>query len=351
MLKFYHVADIHLDSQFSSLPEQKAQIRCEEHFNALSNLIFSAIEENIDYIFIPGDIFDVPDPAFKTVEFVKALFAKFKGKIIISPGNHDFYYFDSPYAGKWSDNVFIFKTTDISSFDFDDLTVYGFASDNFFSNDTPLENFVNNSASPTVMVAHGNISSSESNYISISESQIESSNLTYLALGHSHTNKISKLGETTYAYTGVLEPRGFDEQGQKGYIYGEIDNSYVKVVFRPVSKRIYNVSEIEVTDKTLTEIIDLISQIKADILRVVLTGETDNDNLEDILNQNFLNEFFHFTLRNETKKTIKPWARLNEDSLVGLFLQDLHEKYQKTDLEEQKKQILKAVRFGLDAMQ
>ena len=43
------------------------------------------------------------------------------------------------------------------------------------------------------------------------------------------------------------------------------------------------------------------------------------------------------------------WARCGEDSLRGLFLQDLREQYAAAD-EEGKKQVLRAARFGLAAL-
>ena len=55
------------------------------------------------------------------------------------------------------------------------------------------------------------------------------------------------------------------------------------------------------------------------------------------------------TLTDETYPEEDVWARCGEDSLRGLFLQDLRERYDAAD-GERKKQILQAVRFGLAAL-
>lgn len=55
------------------------------------------------------------------------------------------------------------------------------------------------------------------------------------------------------------------------------------------------------------------------------------------------------TLTDETYPEEDVWARCGEDSLRGLFLQDLREQYAAAD-EEGKKQVLRAARFGLAAL-
>ena len=44
------------------------------------------------------------------------------------------------------------------------------------------------------------------------------------------------------------------------------------------------------------------------------------------------------------------WARCDDDTLRGLFLRQMREKYDGTTDEEQRSQIEMAVRFGLNAM-
>ena len=55
------------------------------------------------------------------------------------------------------------------------------------------------------------------------------------------------------------------------------------------------------------------------------------------------------TLTDETYPAEDVWARCGEDSLRGLFLQELRSRYDASD-EAGKKQILQAARFGLAAL-
>ena len=74
----------------------------------------------------------------------------------------------------------------------------------------------------------------------MSVTQLERSNLDYVALGHVHSfDGIHTVGKTTYAYSGIVEGRGFDECGEKGFIKGVISKRYNKFKFYPISKRKY----------------------------------------------------------------------------------------------------------------
>ena len=69
----------------------------------------------------------------------------------------------------------------------------------------------------------------------------------------------------------------------------------------------------------------------------------------DWLQQELADRFYALELRDQTRMKQDLWARCGEDSLRGLFLQELRKKYDAAD-EAERKRIEQAVRFGLAAM-
>ena len=86
-----------------------------------------------------------------------------------------------------------------------------------------------------------------------------------------------------------------------------------------------------------------------DICRVLLTGARRADFSIPALEGELAGLCASLTLTDETYPEEDVWARCGEDSLRGLFLQDLREQYAAAD-EEGKKQVLRAARFGLAAL-
>ena len=70
----------------------------------------------------------------------------------------------------------------------------------------------------------------------------------YLALGHIHEYKSGKIDTRgTYAQSGCLEGRGFDETGAKGFVLLEVDD-VVKSTFVPFAQRTIHEFMVDLTD-------------------------------------------------------------------------------------------------------
>jgi len=72
MFTFIHSADLHLDSPLRGLAEKPdapvEEIRSATR-RALENLVSLAIEENVDFVLIAGDIYDGDWPDYSTGRF------------------------------------------------------------------------------------------------------------------------------------------------------------------------------------------------------------------------------------------------------------------------------------------
>ena len=86
---------------------------------------------------------------------------------------------------------------------------------------------------------------------------------------------------------------------------------------------------------------------KAD--RIILTGERTEDFSLTALQSRLEDRFFQLELRDETRAPEDLWARCGEDSLRGLFLQEMHRQLESAAPED-RAAIEQAVRFGLAAM-
>ena len=121
--------------------------------------------------------------------------------------------------------------------------------------------------------------------------------------------------------------------------------------FIPFARRRYQSVAADVTDCDPAEAVRqaLEGDCGQDICRVLLTGARRADFSIPTLEGELAGLCASLTLTDETYPEEDVWVRCGEDSLRGLFLQDLREQYAAAD-EEGKKQVLRAARFGLAAL-
>jgi len=121
-LRVLHAADFHLGSPFAALSASKTAIRQGEQRAAFRAVIDMCRKEKTQLLLLAGDLLDqLRFPA----EQMRSLIDSFAGipdtVVVISPGNHDPYTQDSPYAKQvWPSNVHIF-TGEFSSFYFPEI--------------------------------------------------------------------------------------------------------------------------------------------------------------------------------------------------------------------------------------
>jgi DNA repair exonuclease SbcCD nuclease subunit len=206
-----------------------------------------------------------------------------------------------------------------------------------------------------LMVLHGDVDSPSDTYNPISTENIAASGLDYLALGHVHTySGIKKAGNTYYAYPGCPEGRGFDETGEKGCIIGTVDKGSCDLKFVPLGGRRYEILKVDVTgcdDIAAAVLAALPDGTERDIYRVILTGECGSVPDMASVKAAIEDKFYSVTLRDATRIQRDVWQEAYSDTLKGLFLLRLKEKYDAARDENEKQQIMLAVRYGLSALE
>ena len=355
-MRILHAADLHLDSAFAGLAEEKAALLRQESRDILRRMVDWANDHAVDVMLLSGDLFDSDRMYSQTARTLAQALARFRGRIFLSPGNHDFYAPGSGYdAVDWPENVHIFtsrrpQTVLLRSLNAS-VTGAAFTSAEEWE---PFDgaSFSGGDAPIRLGVLHGEVTRGERKYRAIPPAAIEKTNLTYLALGHVHRCAgVQRAGNTAYAYPGCLPGRGFDETGDKGFLYGEITPEKVELEFIPFAPRRYQSVTADITDRDPADAVRqaLDPDCGQDICRVLLTGSRRENFSLSALTSELSGLCAALELTDETYPEEDVWARCGEDSLRGLFLQNLRARYDGAD-EDEKRQLLQAARFGLAAL-
>lgn len=359
MLTFLHAADFHLDSPFHALPPEQAAERRQEQRQLLTRLADTARQAQVDLVFLAGDLFDGQRARPETVQALYQVLEELEAEVFLSPGNHDPYSPTSPY-GKfpWPDHVHIFTQAAPARVEVPQLgaVVYGSAFTSLYRMDSPLAGF---HAQEEDLAAfgcfHGDLSSAHSRYGPITHNEIAASGLHYLALGHSHSaSGLKRAGKTYYAWPGCPEGRGFDETGEKGVLCGTVsDDGTVEASFVPFARRRYEIVEADVTGRTALEAAEQVTRgdTRRDLYRIILTGESDGAVNARAVESALRERFYALEVRDETRMAVDVWAGAGEDSLRGIFLRTLRQKWESAPDEETRRRIALAARFGLAALE
>lgn len=355
-MKLLHAADLHLDSPFAGLDDRQAALLRQESRDTLGRLVDWANDHAADVMLLTGDLFDSDRLYSQTARTLALALGRFRGRIFLAPGNHDPYAPGGGYdAVDWPENVHIFPSRTPQTVLLPELnaSVTGaaftsaedrepFSGAAFAGSDAPIR----------LGVVHGEVTRGESKYRPITPAEIEKTGLTYLALGHVHRcGGVQRAGAVAYAYPGCLPGRGFDETGDKGFLFGEVTAAGADLEFIPFARRRYQSVTADITDRDPAEAVRgaLEGDCGQDICRVLLTGARRADFSVTALGSELSGLCAALTLTDETYPAEDVWARCGEDSLRGLFLQELRSRYDAAD-EAEKKQILQAARFGLAAL-
>ncbi len=358
MVKILHTADCHLGSPISGLTSAASAVRRQQLESAFSDMLKKASELSVDVMLISGDLFDNEYAAPSTVKRLNDFALENKDiRIVIAPGNHDCIMGNKCYASLSAENITVFNSGEIERVDIPrlNLTIYGIGNINPHSERRYLRDFyVDDVSRINIMCCHGLITGQGGHtpYNPITREDMAGSGLDYIALGHVHAySGIEHLGSVSYAYPGCILGRGFDEQGEKGYIIGSIDKGTANLNFvksdYPSFRRVY----VDCTDSCdMTEVISRAQTAcenipDADFVSVVLDGRVKS---ELVINRTVvkdaLRRFSFIKVADKTLPRLDYMEMVNEQTLKGLFIRSVLE----SGLDEAEAQ--KAISIGLAAL-
>lgn len=363
-VKVLHCADLHFDTPFKELSKEISDTSKNELLEVFKNIIDLAIDENIEVLLIAGDVFDNLTVNKNTLFFISDQIRRIKNiKVFISPGNHDPYNEKSFYSMiNWPENVYIFKgDMEFKEVKELNLIVWGAGFRQNYENETLLRGIDVDNDKINIMLLHGEIASnnSKNEYNPIYINDIYKSNIDYIALGHKHKfSGILKEGMTTYAYSGCPQGRGFDEEGEKGVIIGEVYKSGTNLEFFPVYKRKYVTKEIDITgtnnyDEVVFKVLSDLSdeEIYKNFYKIILKGELkEHFKLrENLLIEKLKNKFYYIKIINQTSIEVNLEELSRDYSIKGKFISKILEKLK--DASDDDKEILKlALKIGIQCL-
>lgn len=357
-MKFVHIADMHFDTPFTSLNsrENLGEKRRLEQRNAFKKVIDYIKENDVEYLFIAGDLYEQEYVRKSTIDYIAKQFKEIPStKIFITPGNHDPYIKNSFYnTYEFGENVYIFNTSEIQKYEDENVNIYGMAFTEFYMQESNLGDIkLLYSTKPNIFIAHSDLNGSKDeeglSYNPILESRLNLLGFDYIALGHIHKNNIEN--KNRIYYPGSMISLGFDELGSHGMIVGELTKEKFNMDFVELDDRKFeeielDISEIASKEELIEKIISL-NLKEMNMYKIILIGKRNFEInaryiLKVISNDNILK------IKDCTKLNFNIEELANQNNLRGIFVKEVLKMYENGLCTEGEFQ--KAIEIGLDAM-
>lgn len=378
-VKFLHCADNHLDAPFTSLEgsEGSSSLRRQDLKDTFSKIIELARSEEIELLLISGDLYEHNYVKKSTINFINDMFKSIPNtKVVLVPGNHDPYIVNSFYKNfSWNENVYILtELNPYVIFETLKVCVFGVGFTNFFEekalefNIKPIyPDYIN------ILMLHGTVDLDfkQSVYNKTDSENLNSLGMDYIALGHFH-NRIDNIGGYgTIFNPGSPEPLGFDEPGDHGIIFGTLSKqntgkAALSFEFQNLNKRYYenlevNINGFNTQEQVLERILETLDseerqvagkENKNGLLCITLKGYVESGFKIDTvqLQVNISGKVFYLKVKDETTADYNFDEILKEPGLRGLFTKKIFEKLENTDSEYERKLLMKALYYGLEAL-
>ncbi|MGN0165774.1 MAG: exonuclease SbcCD subunit D [Lachnospiraceae bacterium] len=337
-MKIIHCADLHLDSRLTSnLGTEKAALRKNELLESFRKMVNYAVNEEVNAIIIAGDLFDTKSISATACNVVKdAIVNNPQIEFYYLQGNHDANSFLSRLDVTPSNlKLFGSNWTHYNICGNSIINLWGIELDGNQSPDW-FNTFVADADAVNIVVLHGQESAGTSSNKAevIPFGHLKNKNINYLALGHIHSYKIEKLDNRGYyCYPGCLEPRGFDEPGEHGFVCMEFDDTtgrclshkFVKNALRTLNDLLVDITGCMTTTEISTRVeqeLALNQYPSKDMLRIILKGEVDVTGEKDVklLTSMFADRFFVVKVYDETRRSVKAEDYQYDESLKGEFV-------------------------------
>lgn len=356
------MADMHFDSPFVNLSDRDimGDLRRMEQRKAFNKIIEYIKQNNIEYLFISGDLYEHEYVKLSTIEYINNLFKEISNtKVFIAPGNHDPKIKNSYYNKfNWNENVTIFDST-IKKIELPEVDIYGYGFDDFYCTNSQIDNLIiGNKDKLNVLVMHGTLDGAatmERQYNPISKKMLEEKGFDYIALGHIHKKDYNSYENQKIVYPGSTISLGFDELGEHGVILGELNKNEIKTQFISIDEEEFIEINIDVgqlfSKEELIEKINSLNIKPNQYVKIILIGNRNFEiDIYEILK--FIENNRIIKIKNQTKIRYDLSKIINETTLKGLFAKEMKEKLEQKELSEEEREIIeKAIEIGFEALE
>ena len=378
MVRLIHTADLHLDTTFSSrFSKEEAEERRRNLLIAWNKLLQYGIERKVQAILISGDLFDSPVVSRSTMEiFLSSIRKNPEISFFYLRGNHD-----TKNTFRFRDdlpkNLFLFSKEGKKYRLKEKLVLFG---QEFYGTESLLElpeepeelveeELLSPSSAKDAVQSIWNLKEEDCNILmlhgalreggpevqneqGISLKQLSRYPINYLALGHIHKREEGKCGSLYYIYPGCLQGRGFDEEGEKGFYYLEIEEETkeIKAEFVPLKEGEFRIIPLFLSEEDGT--LDAEEKIREslkkegaeakDSVRIILKGEKRAEEERNLryLEKQLEEEYAYIEIKEETKLKLRKEEFIHEKGLKGEFLRMVCESESLSEEEKEKLMIL-----------
>ncbi|NIK12667.1 metallophosphoesterase family protein [Alkalibacillus almallahensis] len=241
-IRFIHTADLHLDSPFKGMREVPENILYDVQnatLKAFERLIELAVNEQVDFVVIVGDLFDVQSASLKSLVTLKRGLSQLNTygiNVYISFGNHD-YDMMRKVDLTLPENTYIFPTEEVSVTTFrkgeTEAHLYGFSYESRAVREPKVHEYERIDRSGYhIATLHGSLKSNEEHdqYAPFQLEDLKAKPFDYWALGHIHKRDL--LAQRPYiVYPGNIQGRHMKETGEKGCYVVELTEQQTNLSF------------------------------------------------------------------------------------------------------------------------
>lgn len=225
-------------------------------------------ENNIEYLFIAGDLYEHQYIRETTIQYINSLFKEIPDtKIYITPGNHDPKILNSFYQNyNWNNNVKIFNSN-VEIVENEDADIYGCGFNDFYFEKSEIENIqIKNKDKINILITHGTLDGGNTTnfeYNPIHKNILKQIGFDYVALGHIHKLDYNTEQNQRIVYPGSTISLGFDELGKHGVILGEITKENISLEFLNMDLKEFKEINMDISDiLSEEELIEKINELE-----------------------------------------------------------------------------------------
>lgn len=296
-ISFIHAADLHLDSPMVGLKHLPLNILArlrESTFTALQRLTQAAIDHQVDFVILAGDIFDGEDRSLRAQSRFRTEMQKLAEKqipVFVIHGNHDH------LNGSWiqldmPENIYFFDSSvameELLTNRGEKVHLYGFSYPERHVYEKKIDEYQKvEPADFHIGILHGNEGggTDHDNYAPFTIKELQEKQFDYWALGHIHKRAI--LSEAPpIIYPGNIQGRNRKETGAKGCYLVTLNEFEQKLEFVETSDVVWEEAIVDAAEaQSLQNILRLcqieINRYRKENIGTLLTLKIINVQIDD----------------------------------------------------------------------
>lgn len=321
-MRIIHCADLHIGSAMHGVANPTK--RRAELIDSFASMVDYAYDNDIEAVLIAGDLIDSDSVTNSEIASIASILNKYSniGYYIVE-GNHASH---MPYQrlrtqlGN-SSHVHFFGEQ-WTGYDIDNVSIWGIELDQH-STSSVYSQLATDKDRFNIAILHAD--TDDDRYGNIDTTQLLSK-CQYTALGHRHSYMVAdKKGNNVVVYSGVLEPRGFDELDQSGWVV--LDTNTGK--HQHIAHSMRSVVSVTLDISSATSDIELLDMVKniniapRNYLNLTLVGVVSDDIVIDRVKEALKEQYFALRLVNNTTANIDIEALQHEQSLRGRVVDNI----------------------------